>query len=1050
MADINVAVGVSGKNEFRDAFAAMSAQAKALDAELKSVQAGFDTTTDAEEKAARAGPVLQKSIVATRQRMELLNAELTKQRSRLDELGAELEKTSSQYGKDSKEAAKAQRAYNRQVKAVADLEKNLNDARTSMSKFSKEMNDMGKEADDATENLGGVGTTLKSAFLGGGIAGAVSGIVQTVVGGIGQIIESTKEYNKIMASLEVSSRKAGYTNEQTAASYQQLYNIIGDEQQSATALANLQALGLSQQQLTQITDGAIGAWARYGDSIPIDGLAEGINETVQAGVATGYFADLLNWAGASEDDFNTKLAAAGSTAERANLILQEMANQGLIGMAETYRELNPEIVAANEAQSEMTDSTARLGEILMPLATQAKTALADVLDDIVSIVEAFQTGGVDAGFEKIGELASGLFDQLPSLEDIDSYLSEVGPGALAAGGEIIGNLLKGAIDAIPDLLAAMPDLISDIADFLANRIEDIPDFVAAGATILKKILQGLIENAPEIAAGMLNIRDAIQDGLINIMGAILQAGSDLVSWILQGIMEAGYNAGVAVGGWVMDNLILPIAQKIDDFKNAGLNLIHGLIDGIIQAGEEAITRVRGIVDNIKNVFTGKSGFDEHSPSVWAKQVGRYIMDGLSIGQKQGAKNVVKTTTGAVDDIKNAMESAVDAVNGEISARQAAEQQKQAENEKNEYLNSIREKYAAAEKLEGEERQSVLDEIAKLQADWDEKQAETAKKAEEEAWQARLDAVEEFRDEYTQKLEAITDDYEKSLEEIKNSQQEMADDLAGFGDLFQIESTDVGDVLQLGDLQPQIDAIYAYGDALESLKSRGIDAGLLAEIQGMDIDEATQYMDKLLDMTDTEYARYMDLWMQKQQAAQDVAAEFYQQEIDTLAADMLGQMQTFVSDFDQTGTYLMDGLAVGIQDGKSGVINAVRDALKDAVAEARSVLDIHSPSGVFSGIGENMAAGVGVGWTGQFRSVAGLISNNLQSVSTAPVPAAYDPVTGNGLFRALEGAIAGLAGADTGTGQGPITIILNLDGNQIAQAVFDPLKNVSRQRGVAIG
>ena len=145
MADINVAVGVSGKNEFRDAFAAMSAQAKALDAELKSVQAGFDTTTDAEEKAARAGPVLQKSIVATRQRMELLNAELTKQRSRLDELGAELEKTSSQYGKDSKEAAKAQRAYNRQVKAVADLEKNLNDARTSMSKFSKEMNDMGKK-----------------------------------------------------------------------------------------------------------------------------------------------------------------------------------------------------------------------------------------------------------------------------------------------------------------------------------------------------------------------------------------------------------------------------------------------------------------------------------------------------------------------------------------------------------------------------------------------------------------------------------------------------------------------------------------------------------------------------------------------------------------------------------------------------------------------------------------------------------------------------------------------------------------------------------------
>ena len=58
--------------------------------------------------------------------------------------------------------------------------------------------------------------------------------------------------------------------------------------------------------------GTVGAWANYGDSIPIDSLAESINETAKVGKVTGTFADVLNWAGKSEDDFNEKLLACGN------------------------------------------------------------------------------------------------------------------------------------------------------------------------------------------------------------------------------------------------------------------------------------------------------------------------------------------------------------------------------------------------------------------------------------------------------------------------------------------------------------------------------------------------------------------------------------------------------------------------------------------------------------------------------------------------------------------------------------------------------------------
>ena len=43
-------------------------------------------------------------------------------------------------------------------------------------------------------------------------------------------------------------------------------------------------------------DGTIGAWATYGDSIPIDSLAEAVNETIRTSKVTGTFADVLNWA----------------------------------------------------------------------------------------------------------------------------------------------------------------------------------------------------------------------------------------------------------------------------------------------------------------------------------------------------------------------------------------------------------------------------------------------------------------------------------------------------------------------------------------------------------------------------------------------------------------------------------------------------------------------------------------------------------------------------------------------------------------------------------
>src|SRR5699024_4123595 len=98
--------------------------------------------------------------------------------------------------------------------------------------------------DDVVGKLG----SIKGALLGGA---AVAG-VQAVTGAVTQVVDASAEYRKIMGTLEVSSQAAGYSAEETAQTYERLYSVLGDNQTAATTVANLQAIGLSQEDLMAI------------------------------------------------------------------------------------------------------------------------------------------------------------------------------------------------------------------------------------------------------------------------------------------------------------------------------------------------------------------------------------------------------------------------------------------------------------------------------------------------------------------------------------------------------------------------------------------------------------------------------------------------------------------------------------------------------------------------------------------------------------------------------------------------------------------------------
>ena len=351
----------------------------------------------------------------------------------------------------------------------------MQDAADAADKLDRSLDDAGNEAKEASSAFGDVFS-----------ADMLSDGIQSVVSGIADLVESTSEYRRIMASLEVSSQKAGYTAEQTAQSYQQFYSVLGDEQSSATALSNLQALGLSQEDLTKMIDGTIGAWATYGDSIPIDSLAEAVNETIRTSKVTGTFADVLNWAGTSEDEFNASLENANSETERANLVLKELSRQGLVSAAEEWRNTNSAIVETNKASSDLNDALARAGDALSPMVAKVKEFAANLINGFLDIAESS-----DIAIPAITGVATaiGVLAAASVVSKIGQLVSSLGLLAtLANPFVLLGAAAAGVAAAIVTLCNSEGEYV-DYSEQFATRIQETTDQVNAHADAYDNLLE---------------------------------------------------------------------------------------------------------------------------------------------------------------------------------------------------------------------------------------------------------------------------------------------------------------------------------------------------------------------------------------------------------------------------------------------------------------------------------------------------------------------------------------------------------------------------------
>lgn len=383
---ITTRIALDGERDFKAQMAQVNGELRNLKGEMTLVDATFKGQANTTEALTAKHKVLQGSV--------------EQQREKVRALTQAVEDATQAYGDNDKRTDGYRQSLSRALAELINLNRELEDNERYLDEASKSadgcaesIDEYGKAVRDADSNKDPLGNlmagfgSLKGVLTGGAVVGGIKAVGDAIM----SVVEDTAEYRKIMGTLEISSERAGYSAQQTADIYRTLQGVLGDTQTAATTTANLQAIGLAQEDLITVTNAAIGAWATYGDSIPIDGLSESINETIQAGKVTGTFADVLNWAGTSEDDFNAKLEAANGTTERANIVLQELKSQGLDQAGKAWQDANEDVVSLNEATERWDGAMAQLGETLTPAATAIKNFGADAIlwlaDQIQAVIE---------------------------------------------------------------------------------------------------------------------------------------------------------------------------------------------------------------------------------------------------------------------------------------------------------------------------------------------------------------------------------------------------------------------------------------------------------------------------------------------------------------------------------------------------------------------------------------------------------------------------------------------------------------------------------------
>lgn len=624
---------------------------------------------------------------------------------------------------------------------------------------------------------------------------------------------------------------------------------------------------------------------------------------------------------------------------------------------------------------------------------------------------------IDGIVETIPQLTAALPEVISSIVDT---LTQRLPDLIDAGMEALSALIEGLMEALPELADAVPELISTIADTLT---ENFPKIVESGLGILLSLIDGVIDNLPNLISTAVEVIGRLASGLIDNLPKILQAGWDILSALIGGIIEAIPEIAKRIPE-VLDAVKNGFLKGVDRLKDAGSQLLTGLWNGIWDKVNWLKGKVSDVVDRIKGWFTGKSGFDEHSPSRWAHEVGAMVSEGLANGVDEKADKVKQNAEKMAKNTYSTLKT--------WAERQTKLQELSLQEQIELWLEIQRQFKAGSEQfLQAEEK--IFDLRQKLAKE----QAEAEKKRQQE-YEKTLKERESALKEYQSKVEKINKEMaaaEKEYQDAVESRAQQIFNSFGLFDEVPKKQKVTGDEL-LKNLNNQVNALDQFFAGLEQLEQRGVGAALVEEIRQMG-PKAKDQLDALLNMSAGKLKEYAQLYIAKQKLASDTAtAELsgFLRETEKKIAEGNRQIKQLNDEYGpKIGLSLMDGMALGIKQGAGGLRQAMAQTMQGVYQAAMQAMNrLAGGMGLQTSVG-----GIKAGIVGQdILPSQGLTQGVVEFGQSA-------------LGASSASLVNSLAGAAGKAADASLTVNLNMDGRKLASALLDPLAKFAKANGTEI-
>lgn len=458
--EIKTTISLDGEQSFKKALASATGEMRVLESELKAVSAAYDVNGNSAQ------------FFAAKQ--QNLRSQISQQREIVQSLERAVEDAAQAYGESSSQVDGYAIRLNNARARMSRLEKELEATDREVEELGRDAvragrqleDGIGEGAEQAESSLKSLIGTMRqdiSSIRTSSAVSAVTGLWDLATGAYNAVtgfVEGSVEYRRQLSFLVQNAETKGFDFEAIKNQLISVQSLTGDASSAVEGLSNLLAADVDETRMEKAVNNLAGAVISFPETLKFESLADGLQETLATGSATGAFAEALERLGVSTEEFNKALEESPTAAGDLDIALSYLAANGMEEVYKKWLATNGAMDDAARTQAELEWEMARFGGTLEEyVTTPVKQIAVEAMKYINEVVDMAEKKGAGIAGQKVADdlaaasITAGdiIADEIKAGIDAINPLNVTAEIFEAVGAQDMANAAKGMSEGVSDI-----------------------------------------------------------------------------------------------------------------------------------------------------------------------------------------------------------------------------------------------------------------------------------------------------------------------------------------------------------------------------------------------------------------------------------------------------------------------------------------------------------------------------------------------------------------------------------------------------------------------